>query len=139
MSDTSMNLTQQDAIMIVLHSIRRANRAIERVLVMVDEDDIQRKFKQFLAEHETITKSLEKHIEHDLPTSRTPDAIIQFPISINDLLTIVAKSEKQIMDVLDEGRLADEFPQNLSKEFEQIHETISKNYDYLQALADIWS
>lgn len=137
MSEMPMTHTNNETVLIILHKLRGAIRAIERVLLMVDEEDIQRKFKQFLTEHEAFIRKLKIYIEKDFPESITPEAIIQFPISTLDLLSIVAKSEKQIIDEL-ELHLKDTLPQNLSAELRQMRQTIRDSYDYTQALADLW-
>ncbi len=138
MSENQMTQIDEKSIILVYHTIRRAVRAIEHILIVVDEDDIQRKFKQFLDEHQSILTHLTTYIEQEFTTSDTPEAVIQFPISTSDLLSIAAKSEKQIIDEIDQ-QLSEALSAEIQTQFKTVRQDIFVSYDYMQALSDIWS
>ena len=116
MSEMRVTMSHNDELIAVLHTLRRATRALRRILDVVDEDDVQRKFKQFIEEHEAFSEKLKTHLK-EYVGSDTPQEIIQFPISTDELFEIAAKSEKQVIDEI-EDRLGNSLPQKISEQNE---------------------
>lgn len=121
----------------IVSVLRRTIRALRRVIDMVDEDDVQRKFRRFLNEHEQFLSQLDNYVEHDVLRVNTSDASIQFPISIVELFEIVATNEKQVIDTMDAARQLN-MPDALSDLLNNRYQKVMKSYDYIQALSEIW-
>lgn len=132
-----MQTDYQASLSVVLTVVRRIIRLFKRIQDTVNEEDLQQTLDQYIEEHEDFVKQLKKHIDDESKRLKTPDAIIQFPLSVGELLAISAKTEKQVLDQLSE-MLENKLPQPVEKTLQQRYPMVEKSYDYLQALADIW-
>lgn len=128
----------QSNLLVIISTIRRTVRLFKQMINVIDEDDLQQKLTKFIKTHEQFATKLKFYVDVEMQiASNTPDALLQYPIDIGDLLSLSAKLEKQILDRLNET-LKITLPVAVSSLLHKNYRMIESNYDYLQALSDLW-
>ncbi len=127
----------QSNLLVIISTIRRTVRLFKQMINVINEDELHRKVTTFIYDHEEFATKLKAYIDDDVQAPKTPDALLQYPVNIGNLLSVSAKSEKQILDRLDET-LKISLPIEVSSTLQKNYEMFENNYDYLQALSDLW-
>lgn len=127
----------QSDLLVIISTIRRTVRLFKQIINVINEDELHRKVTMFIYTHEEFATKLKAYVDDDVHAPKTPDALLQYPVNISNLLSVSAKSEKQILDRLEET-LKTTLPVEVSSTLQKNYEMFEDNYDYLQALSDLW-
>ena len=121
----------------LINMLRRSIRVLRRVEEVVTEVDLKKKFDRFVEEHTVFLNELKDLVDLEMQgIQNTPEALIQFPISREELLEIAAKTEKQAVEDVNKA-IAAQISMEATKILQKHQSTLIACYDYIQALHDL--
>jgi|GEM_PF-5994856 len=121
----------------LINMLRRSIRVLRRVEEVVTEVDLKKKFDRFVEEHTVFLNELKDLVDLEMQgIQNTPEALIQFPISREELLEIAAKTEKQAVEDVNKA-IAAQISTEATKILQKHQSTLIASYDYIQALHDL--